>query len=416
MPATFKAVLNNKPKADGSYSILIRITLDRKRKYVNTGEAVKKSEFNEKKGEVRKSHPSHESINASIQAKVNQVKKRIRKREEQGEHFTLEQIQALLQGKEEKTAPKQFIKYASETVDLYYPENQNIDQYKHFWTTLNAWKEFEEAEDKIYNLREIDVSAIRRFENFLTTVRENKPRTISNHLKRIKRLFKLAVEHNIIQYHESPFVNIKIKRGQRSAKPRLSMEEIKLLEQTQPPEGSVLFHTKNIWLAQFYAAGTRIGDMLTMKFLNVGNDRIIFEMQKTEEEVSIPINPKLKAIIDYYRTPGTTPQDYIFPFFKKEMDYSNKEHFRKQIWSKTAQVNASLKDLAELAGIDKNLTTHMARHSFADIARKKSGNIYGVSKALRHSNIRVTEEYLESFDHDAVDDVMGSVFDFGDDE
>lgn len=416
MPATFKAVLNNKPKADGSHAILIRITLDRQRKFVNTGETVKKSEFNAKKGEVRKSHLSHESINHSIESRIEQVRRRIRKKEEQGEHYTLEQIQAILQGKEEKVAPKEFIKYGSETIDLYYPEHQNLDQYKHFWTTLNSWKTFEKAEGKVYNLKDVDISSIRRFENFLITVKKNKPRTIANHLKRIKRLFRLAVDHNIIEYHTNPFTNIKINRGAKSKKPRLSMEEIKQLEQTKPIEGSVLFHAKNVWLAQFYAAGTRIGDMLAMKFENVGPDRIVFDMQKTEEEQSIPINPKLRAIIEYYRTPDKTLKDYIFPFFKKEIDYSNDEFFKKQLWSKTAQINASLKDLATMAGIDKNLTTHMARHSFADIARKKSGNIYGVSKALRHSNIRITEEYLESFDHDAVDDVMGSVFDFDEGE
>jgi integrase len=292
-------------------------------------------------------------------------------------------------------------------VELYYKDN--TDQYRHFWTTLNRFKEFEQNKGSEYKLKDYDLTGIKEFENYLRTEVKNHQRTIANHLKRLKRIYKLAVAHGVIAYHENPFVDIKIKRGQKSGKPRLSAEEIKALEEVQLNESLLMFHARNIWLAQFYCAGTRIGDMLTMKFLNLAGGRLIFTMQKTEEENSIPIPKKAQAIFDYYRE-GKELSDYIFPFFKKEIKY-DKETLRKQIWSKTALINKNLKKVAELAGIEKNLTTHMARHTFADLARKKSKDIYGVSKALRHSSTKITEEYLNSFDYDAVDDVMGSVFD-----
>jgi integrase/recombinase XerD len=407
MPATFKAVLNNKPKQDGSYAILIRITMDRKRKSVNTGETIRKADFNPRKGEVRKSHPFHESINGDIESAIEKAQEKIRQKRQQGINLTIDQIQSFMQGKEEAVAPQLLVAYAAELVELYYKDN--TDQYRHFWTTLNRFKEFEQNKGREYKLKDFDLTGIKEFENYLRTEVKNHQRTIANHLKRLKRIYKLAVAHGVVAYHENPFIDIKIKRGQKSGKPRLSAEEIKALEEVQLNESLLMFHARNIWLAQFYCAGTRIGDMLTMKFLNLAGGRLIFTMQKTEEENSILIPKKAQAIFDYYRE-GKELSDYIFPFFKKEVKY-DKETLRKQIWSKTASINNNLKKVAELAGIEKNLTTHMARHTFADLARKKSKDIYGVSKALRHSSTKITEEYLNSFDYDAVDDVMGSVFD-----
>jgi len=69
-----------------------------------------------------------------------------------------------------------------------------------------------------------------------------------------------------------------------------------------------------------------------------------------------------------------------------------------------------LKEIAKGAKISKKITTHTARHSFADIARQKTDNIYNLSKTLGHSSLKVTEAYLSSFDEKAVDDTLDSMF------
>jgi site-specific recombinase XerD len=63
-----------------------------------------------------------------------------------------------------------------------------------------------------------------------------------------------------------------------------------------------------------------------------------------------------------------------------------------------------------MAGISKNVTTHTARHSFADIARQKKINISDLSMTLGHSSIKVTQSYLSSFDNQAVDDTLDKMF------
>lgn len=53
---------------------------------------------------------------------------------------------------------------------------------------------------------------------------------------------------------------------------------------------------------------------------------------------------------------------------------------------------------------------HLARHSFANIARQKNANVYDISKTLGHSNLKITETYLSKFDTASQDATMKKVF------
>nr|HPJ87431.1 tyrosine-type recombinase/integrase [Candidatus Pacearchaeota archaeon] len=115
--------------------------------------------------------------------------------------------------------------------------------------------------------------------------------------------------------------------------------------------------------------------------------------------------------------------EYIFPFLKNDALYAKlvtSEDFQKaspeqlanlfqSIESQIVRYNALLKSIAFRAKIKKNLTSHIARHSFADIARKKV-SVYDIQKMLGHSSVKVTEGYLKSLDIEAMDEAMEQVF------
>ena len=131
-------------------------------------------------------------------------------------------------------------------------------------------------------------------------------------------------------------------------------------------------------------------------------------MYKTNKPHSVKLKEKPLAILEKYKDNG---ESFIFPFFSDKYDYTDPLYLHNQIGAKTALINKYLKKVAEKAEITKKITTHTARHSFADLARQKTDNIYNLSKTLGHSSIKVTEAYLASFDQQAVDDTMDSVFD-----
>jgi len=144
-----------------------------------------------------------------------------------------------------------------------------------------------------------------------------------------------------------------------------------------------------------------------MTWDNIKDGRLVYKMHKTRKAHSLKLKEKPLAILEKYKGRG---ESYIFPFFSDRYDYSDPLFLHNQIGAKTALINKYLKDIAKKAGISKNVTTHTARHSFADIARQKTDNLYNLSKTLGHSSIKVTEAYLASFDEKAVDDTLDSIF------
>jgi len=75
-----------------------------------------------------------------------------------------------------------------------------------------------------------------------------------------------------------------------------------------------------------------------------------------------------------------------------------------------AQVNNELKQLADEFEIDSNLTTYVARHSFATILKRSGVDIGLISELMGHTDIKTTEIYLDSFDEEQVEEAMSNLF------
>jgi len=73
-------------------------------------------------------------------------------------------------------------------------------------------------------------------------------------------------------------------------------------------------------------------------------------------------------------------------------------------------VNRHLKTIATKAGIQASVSFHVSRHSFANYALKKGMDLYAISKALGHSDLKVTEEYIKTFDEELLDQSMNQLF------
>jgi len=133
---------------------------------------------------------------------------------------------------------------------------------------------------------------------------------------------------------------------------------------------------------------------------HIRTDRIEYRMMKTGSLVSIPIPPQAHKLLQPYLEAGNA---FVFPLLKKGDD-RDPVRLWKRISVRNVKINQDLKKVAGLAGLDTaGLSTHIARHSFADFARRKSGNLFAISKTLGHRDLATTQVYLASFDREAVD-------------
>ena len=119
---------------------------------------------------------------------------------------------------------------------------------------------------------------------------------------------------------------------------------------------------------------------LTKNNIRLGIDGdlwIITERTKTKSQSNIPLLPKAHELIKKYsRYPNKKTEDHIFPIFTNQ------------------RMNAYLKEIADLASVDKNLTFHIARHTFATTVTLANGvPIESISSMLGHKSIRTTQIY-----------------------
>jgi site-specific recombinase XerD len=135
--------------------------------------------------------------------------------------------------------------------------------------------------------------------------------------------------------------------------------------------------------------------------------------------------PQAKAILDCYHIEDKQRDEYIFPLLddtkgyakavtqdeKDTMSVELKTALFNDISAKTALLNKYLKEIAGEADIEKHLSFHVSRHSFAKLAKDKGTNSGVVQGLLAHSSLKTTEGYMGQFDTSVEDAAMEKIFD-----
>jgi integrase len=155
----------------------------------------------------------------------------------------------------------------------------------------------------------------------------------------------------------------------------------------------------------------RFGDAVTLKWSSVRDGYLDYDMRKTGKRIYLKLTDKAQQILNHYRGKGKpNPNHFVFPLLDNRKDYSDKNFLSKQISSKTALVNKYLKDIRSLTEINENITTHIARHSFAQLANKKNVRLLDIKDMLGHSSVDTTMNYLESLGEDHLDETVEELF------
>ena len=254
---------------------------------------------------------------------------------------------------------------------------------------------------------------LRAYETFLIEKYNNAPSTVASNFRAIRAILYRAIREGLMQQAVNPFFQFKIKQG-KAKRDKLNLSELQAIEALELEDGTLIWHVRNYFLFSFYCAGIRFGDLAKLKRENITRDgeaiRLSYQMSKTGTSKSIKLLPQAIAIFNHYNRDDTSsPHEYLFPILRK-YDTSTPKKLLNAIATQNALVNKYLKKIAQQASITCKLSFHISRHSFADIARQKGWDVYMISKALGHSSIKVTENYLKGFDTDALDSHMDSLF------
>jgi integrase/recombinase XerD len=121
----------------------------------------------------------------------------------------------------------------------------------------------------------------------------------------------------------------------------------------------------------------------------------ISTFRKTGGQLSIKLPNKALHIIQIYQTKKSKPNEFIFPILSVDLDFDNARAVDGAISNATAYTNKNLKLISGKAGLNKNISFHTSRHTFATRALTKGMSIDKVSKLMGHAAIRETQIYAK---------------------
>ena len=400
--ATVRVVLRKKKNKAGRFPISIRITKDRKSSYLNTGQYIDIKFWDEKNRNVRKSHPNSKVLNNFIITKVAEANDKVLKSEMKTEYQTVSEI------KNKIVVTKGLDFFAVAEMHLQNLKNRN--KHHQYDTELGRLKKFKEflCKDSL-PFNRLNVTVLKKFETHLLHTKNLSPRTVVNYLILIRTIFNLAISESITDRGLYPFgkgkMTIRIPEAQKIG---FTADEIQILENAQ---GITEAQQKaiHIWLVSFYFAGIRVGDVLQLKWSDFNDGRLLYRMNKNSKLVSLKIPEKAIEIFDFYRD-NSSYNELVFPQLKGT-NLNDTEEISKRTQSITRNLNRRLKIATKQLGIKKNISMHIARHSFGNISGDKIP-IQMLQKLYRHSSVTTTIRYQANFIHKDADDALDSVVNF----
>ena len=404
--ASLKVLLRkNKQKSDQTCPLALRITHNRKTRYIFLGQYVLEKHWNEDTQRVKKSHPNSARLNNLILKKLSEANDTILELESKDNPVSVKQIKNKVTN---SNADISFFDLGEKRIKEY-EEKGTFSVSRADQSILNNIEAFNGGKNLSFS--DITVSFLDRFKTYCVTKLNHKKRTATNQLMLIRTLYNRAISEGIIDEKNYPFggdnISIKLNSGNKIG---LTEEEIRMIEEMEFKQGTSIWHTKNIWLFSFYFAGVRVSDVLSLKWSDIKNERLYYEMSKNDKPVSLKIPVKALAIIELYIKDKNSAEDYIFPYLKEANQDDPEDIFRK---SRNASrlLNKWLKRIAEQAGIDKNLSNHISRHSFGNIAGEKIHPLM-LQKLYRHTDLKTTINYQANFINKEADDALDKVIDF----
>ena len=442
--ASIKIVLRkNMIRKDDTIPLALRISENYKTNYHWLGHYILEKDWDKKFGKVKKSHPNHKKLNHFLMKKMTEAQDLYFHSEDD---LTPRQIKNKLKG---PGGSQSFFAVAAERVKQKYDKGTfsvakselsilyNLEEFLNLKTSqrkeavIKSIKErrrirvsktrkgeysFEDAityfkRNTRLEFREINESFLNKFKAFCSTYLGQKTRTITNQLIFIRTLFNVAIKDGIVSQKYYPFAGEKEKiRIGSGNKIGLTAEEVIKIENLSVESHSSIWHTRNIWLVSFYFAGIRISDVVALKWTDIKDGRLYYVMNKNEKPLSFKVPDKAITIFNLYLMDKTENNGYIFPFLKDADQQDPKSVFLK-MRNATKVLNKFLKRIAEKCEIDKNLSNHIARHTFGNIAGDKIHPLM-LQKLYRHSDLKTTLNYQANFIHRDADDALDSVINF----
>jgi integrase/recombinase XerD len=251
---------------------------------------------------------------------------------------------------------------------------------------------------------EVTVSFLREYESWLNNQNISKT-TMGMYIRPLRAIFNEAIEDGIIKKEKCyPFGRRKYRiPASKNTKKALDLADVKKIYYYEcDPKNESEQKAKDYWLFSYFGNGMNPKDIACLKYKNIHDEYIVFERSKTEralrsdpKPITVFINEDMKVIIKRWGNKDISPNNYIFPVMDIGIS-PLRQYELMQLFIHL--INDWMKHILKNLGINKKGTTYVARHTFSTVLKRSGASTEYIQEALGHSDIKTTENYLDSFD------------------
>lgn len=385
-------VKKSKIGADGTAPIYLRITVNGQRAEVSTKRTVAPDKWNTDKGCVRGTTEDVKALNAyldTLRSKVYEHHQQLLIRNKQ---ITAQAIRNAYLGitERQRTLLEVFRDHNSKMEQLI-GKQFSKGTYTKYQTSLMHTSEFIKWKYKVSDvvISDVSYSFITEMDHYLRTVKNIENNTVIKYLTHLRKVVRLAVANDWLQ--KDPFLNFKM-ASKEVEREFLSEDEIEML-MSKDFRIHRLEQVRDVFAFCCFT-GLAFVDVHKLTPSNVvrgidGESWIYTKRTKTETRSNIPLLAPALAIVEKYADhPECETKGKLLPVLSNQ------------------KMNAYLKEVADLCGIEKNLTMHVARHTFATFALTNGVPLETVGKMLGHRSLKTTQHYAKIIDKKVSEDMQ----------
>ena len=380
-----------RPKKNGKCSVKIKVTHNRKRKYFSTGVELTPQDFETVFYGKRKTQSQKE-----VKTKVEYFENKA------NDIIDLLNIFSFDAFEEKYLEDRNTVDSVSFAFDKYISnlklENRIATAESYEYAKISIQKF-----NKDLTFAEITPTFLKRYENWM--IENGKSiSTVGIYLRSLRAIYNLQNINKSVY----PFGTGKGKYTiptSKNTKKALTVQEISQIYNYRAEPNSTKEKAKDYWLFLYLCNGMNVKDFCLLKWKNINGNMLTYRRAKTKRSqresktISVALKPESKEIIKKWGKPSSDKNAYIFPHLDSNM---SAEQRKSVYYSLTKIINRYIRQIAKEVGINKNVTTYFARHSFATVLKRSGAKIEMISELLGHSNVGVTESYLDSFEKEQI--------------
>nr|WP_319267026.1 site-specific integrase [uncultured Draconibacterium sp.] len=378
-------------KSNGEIPIYVRVTLNSRRVELSTGIYCLPETWDETGQQIRGRNEKARILNNRLNKIEDDIQDHYNQLKSSGDDFDVTTIKNRLLNIDDSEGILKVFDYYLKNMNQKLGKGYSKETYKHYKSSRKRLGEFVRkfSKKKDYPVEKVDYKFLEAFDVYLKKEYKVHQNTAWNYHKHTRRVLNLAVSMDLIK--KNPYSKYKVPLAETN-RDFLTATELNAI-QDKEIKIKRLDAIRDIFVFACYT-GLSYSDIakLHRDHLRKGidkNDWIFIDRTKTNNRCRIPVLPEAKIILEKYQnTPQYKVKGLLLPVLTNQ------------------KMNSYLKELADICGVNKELTMHMARHTFATTVTLSNGvPLETVSKILGHTNLKTTQIYAKILDQKISDDI-----------